>query len=185
MIKELIIGNIVNWFEIYLGRYIFPKTGIRWKYKDKLIEISDYFSDAMDTWRKSCSLSAVLEDARRADKAESIKIQCQKETAMILEKWYASFRHNLSSASPRNISKYFEEFGEILRQTQSIFRDFSQVVRGNPEVIETLKMNDIGYPCFEQIYDRTTSELEKLSREASKKLQGEFRLYQFNPLPRL
>jgi len=185
MIKEFIIGNLVNWFQNYLGKYSFPKTKIRWKYKDKLIEISDYFNEAMDTWRKSCSLSAVLENARRADNAENIKIQCQKEKAMILEKWYASFRHNLSSANPKNISKYFEEFAEILKQTQAIFRDFSQVVRSNTEVIETLKMNDIGYPCFEKIYDRTTSELEKLSKEASKKLKGEFKLYQFNPLPRL
>ena len=185
MIKELIIGNLATWFQKYLGKYIFPKTKIRWKYKDKLIEISDDFNEAMDTERRSCSLSAVLEGARRADNAENIKIQCQKEKAMILEKWYASFRHNLSSANHKNISKYFKEFAEILKQTQAIFRDFSQVVRDDTEVIKTLKMNDTGYPYFEKIYNRTISELEKLSKEASKKLKGEFRDYHFNPLPKL
>jgi hypothetical protein len=157
MIKELIIGNLATWFQRYVGKYFFPKDRIRWKYKDKLIEISDYFNDAMDTGRKSCSLSAVLEDARRGDNAENIKVQCQKEKAIVLEKWYASLRHNLSSANPKNMSKYFEEFAEILRQTQAIFRDFSQIVR----------------------------DLEKLSEEASKKLKGEFKDYRFNPLTKL
>jgi len=185
MIKEFIIGNLVNYFQSYIGKYFFPKTKRRWKYKDDLIEISDYFSEAMDTWGKSCSLSAVLEDARRVDNAEDVKIQCQKEKALILEKWYASFRHNLSSANPKNISKYFEEFAEILRQTQAIFRDFSQTVRDETEVIKRLRMNDSGYLYFEKLYNRTISDLEKLSEEASKTLKGEFKDYRFNPLPKL
>ncbi|GAG79347.1 unnamed protein product [marine sediment metagenome] len=185
MIKEFIIGNLVNYFQNYIGKYIFPKTKIRWKYKDKLIEISDYFNEAMDTWGKSCSLSAVLKSAKKTDMTETIKIQCQEEKAVILEKWYASLNSKLNIANPKDINKYSEEFSQILYQAHAIFRDFSQVIRGNPKLIEKLKMNDAGYSNFEKIYDRTTSEIEKLSKEASKKLKGEFKDYHFNPLPKL
>ena len=85
----------------------------------------------------------------------------------------------------RYIHQSFNQFASILYETHLVFSEFFQVI-ANEEVIRSKLKNDIyRYPYFEKIYNRTTTDFERVCKEAQKALGDKFKKYEFSPLPRL
>lgn len=185
MIREIIIGNILNWFQQRIGKHIFPNLRLRHKYKQELNDIVDYFDDAMHSQRKTCSLYTIINNINSTDTLKRTQIKCQAKNALILEKWYSSLKSKLNSTNLKQITQYYDEFARILYQTHDIFREFSQTIQDEEEIIKRLRKNDAGYPLFEKIYNETTKDFEKITKQASYKLKKEYRDYKFSALPKL
>lgn len=184
MNREIIINNISNLLQQLVGRHVFRKIRLRYQYKERLNEIVDGFADAMGE-RKTCSMVSVISDATTKDTSMNIQIHGQVKMAQFLRKWYSAFRGKPNFVMLKYVSQYFEEFARILYETHSIFNEFFQLIARDEEIKNKLKSNSSRYPYFEKIYNKTTTDFEKLCKEASRNLKGEFREHKFNPLPRL
>ena len=181
----VILNNIINWLQQWIGRYIFKKTRLRHQYKERLAEIVDGFTDAMADRGKSCSLISVISEAMTDDANKNLRIQGQLRQAQILRKWYSEYETIPHLLMLRYIHQSFNQFASILYETHLVFSEFFQVI-ANEEVIRSKLKNDTyRYPYFEKIYNRTTTNFERLCKEAQKALGDKFKKYEFSPLPRL
>lgn len=182
---EIIINNISNWLQHWIGRRIFRKTRLRHQYKERLNEIVDAFAFAMSDRKRTCSMVSVISEARAEDRSKNIQIDGKLRMAELLGKWYSEFRGSPNFMMLKYISQSFEEFARILYETHLVFNEFFQVTASDEEIRKKLKNDSSCYPYFEKIYNKATADFEELCKEASKNLKNEFREHQFNPLPKL
>jgi hypothetical protein len=182
---EIILNNIGNWLQQWIGRHIFKRTRLRHQYKERLTEIVDGFADAMADRGKTCSLISVISEAMTDDANKNLRIQGQFRQAQILRKWYSEYKTTPNLSMLRYIHQSFERFASILYETHLVFSEFFQGI-ANEEVIRSKLKNDTyRYAYFEKIYNRTTTDFERLCKEARKALGDKFKEYEFNPLQRL
>lgn len=182
---EIIINNISNWLQHWIGRRIFRKTRLRYQYKERLNEIVDGFAYAMSDRGRTCSMVSVINEATTEERNRTIRIQGQSKMAELLGKWYSEFRDCPNFMMLKYISKSFEEFARILYETHSVFNEFFQIIATDETIRNRLKNDSSRYPYFEKIYNKTTADFEQLCREASSNLKDEFRKHEFSPLPQL
>lgn len=182
---EVIINNIANWLQNWVGRYVFRKTRLRYRFKEKLTEIVDGYAYAMADSGRICSLVSVIRGATTEDNNKNTRIQGQLRAAQILGRSYTEYKDSPNLMVLRHVSKSFDQFAKLLYETHSVFNEFFQVI-DHDELIRTKLKNDSSrYPYFEKIYNKTIIDFEDLCKEAKKALGCEFREYQFTPLPRL
>ena len=182
---EVIINNIANWFQHWVGRYLFRKTRLRYRFKEKLIEIVDGYADTMADFGRTCSLVSVIREAMTEDNNKNMRIQGQLRAAQILGRWYTECKESPNLMVLRHVSKSFDQFARLLYETHSVFNEFFQVIANDELIRNKLKNDSSRYPYFEKIYNKTITDFEDLCKEARKSLEGEFREHQFSPLPRL
>lgn len=182
---EVIINNIANWLQQWVWRHLFRKTKLKHRFKKKLIEIVDGYAYALADFGRTCSLVSVIREAMTEDVDKITRIQGQLRAAQVLGKWYAAYKESPNLIMLRHVSKSFDQFAGLLYETQSIFNEFFQVIATDQLIRNKLKNDSSGYPYFEKIYNKTTTDFEDLCKEAKKAMGDEFREYQFSPLPRL
>ncbi len=182
---EVIISNIANWLQRWVGKYLFRKSKLRYRFREKLIEIVDGYAYSMDGVGRTCSLVSVIREAMTEDKNKNMRIQQQLRAAQVLGRWYSEYKESTNLMMLKYVSKSFDQFAGILHETQSVFNEFFQVIANNEMIRNKLKNDSSRYPYFEKIYNKTITDLEDLCKEAKKGLGGEFRDHQFSLLPRL
>lgn len=182
---EVILNNIANCLQQWIGRYIFKRTRLRHQYKERLGEVVNGFADAMADRGKTCSLTSVMSEAMTDDKNKNLRIQGQLRQAEMLGKWYSDYKTSSHSLMLSHLHKSFDQFASILYETHSVFNEFFQGIVNEELIRSKLKSNSYRYPYFEKIYNRTTMDFEELCKEARKTLGDKFREHPFNPLPKL
>ncbi len=182
---KIIIDNFFNFFLQWLGKYVFRKTRLRYQYKERLKEIVDGFTYAIGDDTRTCSIIYIISNVRPRDLNKNIQIQDTRMMAELLGKWYSAFKVKLDFLILKHVSQSFEEFARILYEIHTIFNKFFQLVDKDEEIKNNLKNNSFGYPYFEKIYNKTTTDFEQLCKEASKNLKKEFKDFEFYPLPKL
>lgn len=182
---EIILDNIANWLQHWVGRYIFGRTRLRHRFKEGLIEIVDGYADAMADSGRTSSLVSVINQALADDKNKNARIQGPLRSAQILGKWYSEYKGNPKSIMLSYISQSFDHFARILHESHSVFNEFFQVIANDETIRNKLRSDSYSYPYFEKIYNKATTDFEQLCKEARKALGNDFKEYQFNPLPKL
>ena len=185
MVPEIILNNITNWLQHWVGRYIFRRTRLRHRFKERLIAIVDGYADAMTDSGRTSSLVSVINQALTDDINKDARIQGPLRAAQILGKWYSEYKANPKSIMLRYISQSFDHFARILYESHSVFNELFQVIAKDETIRNKLKGDSYGYPYFEKIYNKATTDFEQLCKEARRALGDDFREYQFNPLPKL
>jgi len=182
---DVILNNIANWLQQWIGRHIFKRTRLRHQYKERLIEIVDGFADAMADSRKTCSLISVISEAMTDDANKNLRIHGQLGQARILTTWYSEYKKIPHLSMLRYIHQSFDQFANILYKTHLLFNEFFQSIANEDVIRNKLKNDSYRYPYFEKIYNKTTTDFERLCKEARKALGDKFKEHQFGPLPRL
>ena len=182
---EVILNNIANLLQQWIGRHIFKRTRLRHQYKERLVEIVNDFADAMADRGKTCSLISVMSEGMTEDTNKNLRIQEQLRQAQMLGKWYSDYKTSIHSLILRYLHQSFDQFASILYETHLVFNEFFQGIVNEEFIRSKLKSNSYRYPYFEKIYNRITMDFEELCKEARKALGDKFREYQFSPLPRI
>lgn len=173
MWKELGI-NLIALLQNMLGRFILPKTRLRYNYRKRLKSIVKNASLLFEyAGNRTCSLLNLIrivkyEISSNTHLFKKLEI-AEKETEVIRE-WYKFYKSRLEICYLSQIGELFNEFGQILLKVQRIFEEITKDLKED-SIIQKLKRDTYGYPMSKRIFQTATDEFSKLTEEASQKLK--------------
>lgn len=173
MWKEIGI-NLIAIFQEKLGRFIFPKTRLRYNYRKKLNGIVEKISSLFEyAGNRTCSLLNLIRTVKYEVSRDThlfMKLEIAENKINVLREWYRFYKGRIETCYLSSIGKVFDEFGQILLEVQRIFEGIIKDLKEDA-IIQRLKRDTYGYPLAKHIFQTATNEFSKLTGEASQKLK--------------